>query len=370
MLILPGAHAMLPDGNLMSVEVASKLLALVRAGATIVFTHMPDRTPGHAPTSNTKALKQLSDELFGGTFVRNRDNVMVKPVGKGRVIKGPYEAESFNSIGLEPDVLLTDSTGRSAEGVAWTHRKTDQQEIYFISNQWNKHRKVSVSLRTQGKQPVLYDPVFDETGSAADWKVDQGRTTLSVTLEANGSLFIILGPKRTDRESARTPLTSVVTLNDQWTVAFDAALGGVEVPVRFESLSDWSQHTDTKIKYYSGTAVYSRSFSWTDRQPGSRVWLALGRVENIAEVTVNNISCGVAWTAPYRVDITKALKAGENIVQVAVTNTWANRLLGDQSLPEEKRITKTNAPYRLAGKPLLPAGLLGPVRILTSANTP
>jgi len=68
---------------------------------------------------------------------------------------------------------------------------------------------------------------------------------------------------------------------------------------------------------------------------------------------------------PYRVDITKALKPGINELKIEVTNTWANRIIADQRLPEEKRITWTSAPFRLQGKPLLPAGLMGPVQVMT-----
>ena len=69
------------------------------------------------------------------------------------------------------------------------------------------------------------------------------------------------------------------------------------------------------------------------------------------------------WTAPHRLDISKAIKKGENKIEIEVTNTWANRLIGDSKLPEDKRITKTTAPFRLEGNPLNPAGLLGPVLI-------
>ena len=83
----------------------------------------------------------------------------------------------------------------------------------------------------------------------------------------------------------------------------------------------------------------------------------------MADVTINGVSCGILWTPPYRLDISKAIKKGTNIITIAVVNTWANRLIGDSKLPENKRITKTTAPFRLEGKPLNPAGLLGPVII-------
>ncbi len=89
----------------------------------------------------------------------------------------------------------------------------------------------------------------------------------------------------------------------------------------------------------------------------------INNFSSIAEVKVNGVSCGVLWTPPYQLEISKALKKGENTIAVEITNTWANRLIGDQKIPVNKRITNTTAPFRLAGKPLNPAGLLGPVTL-------
>jgi hypothetical protein len=126
----------------------------------------------------------------------------------------------------------------------------------------------------------------------------------------------------------------------------------------------WTESTVDGIRHYSGTASYTRSFSW---QPAGasphRVWLDLGRVANLAEVSVNGIPCGVAWTPPYRVEVTAALRPGGNQLRVDVTNTWFNRLAGDQKLPPAERWTWTTAPDRTEKKPLLDAGLLGPVTL-------
>ena len=88
--------------------------------------------------------------------------------------------------------------------------------------------------------------------------------------------------------------------------------------------------------------------------------LHFGSVASMAEVIVNGISCGTVWTAPYRVDITKAVKPGRNEVKIEVLNTWTNRMIGDARLPAEKRISSTVYPFKMEGKPLLPAGILGP----------
>jgi hypothetical protein len=85
---------------------------------------------------------------------------------------------------------------------------------------------------------------------------------------------------------------------------------------------------------------------------------------NIATVKVNGIDCGTIWTHPYSVDITKTIKQGENKVEIFVTNTWHNRLIGDELLPQEKRVTWVTAPFRLKGKPLLPAGIVGEVKLI------
>ena len=72
----------------------------------------------------------------------------------------------------------------------------------------------------------------------------------------------------------------------------------------------------------------------------------------------------VLWTKPYSINITKAIKQGANTIEIAVTNTWHNRLIGDDLLPQEKRITWTTAPFRLKGKSLLPAGIVGTIKLV------
>jgi hypothetical protein len=87
-------------------------------------------------------------------------------------------------------------------------------------------------------------------------------------------------------------------------------------------------------------------------------------IYNIASVKVNGIDCGTIWTAPYQVDISKALKEGPNSIMIAVINTWHNRLILDEALPPSKRVTWTTAPFRLKDKPLLPAGITGNIKII------
>ena len=98
----------------------------------------------------------------------------------------------------------------------------------------------------------------------------------------------------------------------------------------FENLTDWTAHPDKYIQYYSGTAVYSKELELTEEETGGKVWLNLGSVKNLAEVTVNGRQLGILWKAPFRVDISAAVLPGKNTIEVKVVNLWVNRMIGDQ----------------------------------------
>jgi hypothetical protein len=273
-------------------------------------------------------------------------------------------------LGLTRDLVINADTAdanKQANRIAWTHRAGDGFDIYFLANQDSVQRLLRLSLRVSGKVPELWDPLTGSIEPATDWVIEKGRTTLPVRLYPNGSLFIVFRQRAKNQQGEKGKWTSVpapLVLDGEWKVSFDPAYGGPEKSVLFNQLSDWSRSDDSTIKYYSGVAAYSKKFNWNfDTGKHIPVWLSTGKVANIASVYVNGVFCGIAWTAPYRVNVSKAIKKGENEVRIEVSNTWANRLIGDQRLPEPKRITNTNSPYRLQGQPLLEAGILGPVTI-------
>jgi hypothetical protein len=369
LLVLPGHHPMMPDGKAMSPEVAAKLLQMVNEGATLLVNEKFNHTFGlQNAVENDKKTLAIIDEIYKGKPTTINDGkIKMWNLGKGHVIEGPYLAESFSEIGIEKDIIAKDSGNLQAKDIAWTHRSGNGFDIYFISNQQSNQRIINLSLRVQGRIPEIWDPLTSEISVANEWKIENARTQLPIRLDPNGSVFVILKHETTDKSANKgknwVEFKSDLTLDGSWQVSFDSKSGGPANPVFFDHLEDWSKHSDSSIRYYSGTATYNKTFSWNKTPTQHHVWLNLGEIANIAEVKVNNIPCGVTWTAPYRVDIIRALKQGENQLNIEITNTWANRLIGDQSLSEAKRITWTTAPYRLEGKPLLKAGLLGPVRL-------
>ncbi|OUJ69806.1 DNA-binding protein [Hymenobacter crusticola] len=368
LLVVPGAQTMWPDSTSMSPEVASKLLSLVREGATLLINRKPSRSPElrNFPAAD-QTVQQLASQLYAGASAAGSPTGW--QVGKGRILQGPYTASSFDDLGLTRDVVASTTNGQPAKAVAWTHRTDPQFDIYFISNQLDTARTIALSLRVAGRQPELWDAVTGTIRPASEWRMENGRTLLPVRLDRNGSMFIVFQQPTTAQGAQAGPNWSepqvVQTLAGDWQVSFDQQVNGPAQPIVFKALTDWSQHPDDQIKYYSGTATYTKTFTWKPTKSKQPIYLDLGRIANIAEVQVNGKPCGIAWTAPYRVDITPALKKGKNQLRIEVTNTWANRLIGDHALPKDKQVTSTTAAYRLEGKPLLPAGLLGPITLKT-----
>ena len=158
----------------------------------------------------------------------------------------------------------------------------------------------------------------------------------------------------------------VLTLDGPWQVSFDPKWGGPE-ELTFDKLYDWSKSKNDGIKYYSGIATYRKTFVRPESlKNDSKVWLHLGKVHEIARVRLNGKELGVVWCAPWQIDISDALKSGNNLLEIELANLWPNRLIGDSDKLQGQRFTWTvRHPYNSASK-LLPSGLLGPVELRSS----
>ena len=174
------------------------------------------------------------------------------------------------------------------------------------------------------------------------------------------AVFVVFSGKG---EAARTlPPRSesvLVEVGGPWEVVFQEKRGA-PASATFEKLSSYTESAVPGIKYFAGIASYINNFT-AGPVEGDAV-LDLGCVRDLAEVYVNGEYCGTAWKEPYRVNVSKALKAGENRLEVRVANVWPNRLIGDEQ-PGAVRVAWTDSRAYSAGDALRPAGLLGPVRL-------
>jgi hypothetical protein len=184
-------------------------------------------------------------------------------------------------------------------------------------------------------------------------------------------------------------LPQPLPLNGSWEVCFQTNRGAPE-RVMFDSLMDWSRHTNAGVKYFSGTATYLKQFNVPKEYlvPGQHLSLDLGSVAVIARVTLNGKDLGILWTPPFQADVTGALQPGENQLEIQVVNLWPNRMIGDEQLPEDSvrkkdgtleawpawlqarepspacRLTFTTWRLWKKDSQLQPSGLLGPVRLI------
>lgn len=269
------------------------------------------------------------------------------------VLREPYHDDDFSSIGLYRDVVVP-------EEVAWTHRRGEEADIYFIANQNEKEGKdFTASFRIQGVKPQLWNAMTGEISSPVQWQEKDGRTEVQLALEPSESVFVVFSKTDALPQGLPLVLNHIQPLQAKgWKLHFNA----LNLDVRQDSLTDWSLSENEKIRYYSGTAVYTTTFNWKTKLGEERIFLNLGKVKDVATVRINGKECGTVWTAPYEVEATHVLKKGKNMLEIEVANTWANALLGADSGKAPFAGIWTNGKYRRAEKTLLPAGLLGGLR--------
>jgi len=334
-LVLPEGTSyrllVLPPGETMRPEVLRKLKALVAAGATVIGP-APKKSPSleNYPKCDQE-VEALAKELWGSGKIRPvTDLQTVLPCG--------------------PDVVVP-------PGVVWKHRSDGNREIYFIANQENKARDEKLSFRVKGKKPELWWPESGKTEPTSAFKLQGDRVEMPLHLEPLTSVFVVFEkPATQDRvaapEQKPSPITQEIT--GPWEVQF----GGKKVML--EKLMPWPEHADPEVKYYSGEAVYRKEFE----APFSKLEMVLdlGTVNAIAKVILNGQDLGTLWKPPYRIDVSKAMKAGKNLLEITVVHTWHNRIIGDL----QPGATPTIFISRKSGGPrdaLQPSGLLGPVTI-------
>ena len=222
-------------------------------------------------------------------------------------------------------------------------------------------------------------PVVKVTKDGQLLKPSVGLCPIRVTYSDNGKLAVTVtepGDYRLERADGKHTTLSVpevlapINLAGPWRLRFPSAFDAALKQLDLLQLSSWSDSSDDVIRYFSGTATYEIQINLPPKifVAGRRLMLDLGRVEVIAEVRVNGKDIGTLWKQPFAVDITDAVTPGSNTIEIMVTNTWWNRLAGDESLPDDKRTTFTVWKPKSSRTPLMPSGLLGPVNIQSSMN--
>jgi len=237
----------------------------------------------------------------------------------------------------ENDLTVSDTTGGIRIG--HIHRKEGEKDIFFIANLTHRQGTAVCSFNVTGMKPELWDPVKGTMRPLAEYEDTGSRTTIPIKFDDARSFFIVFREKgkRGRKAGINFPeKREIAVIGGSWKVTFDPVWGGPAEPVIFETLTDWIQHTEKGIKYYSGTAIYRTEFDSPEKEEKGTVLIDLGEVKHIARVKINGNDLGVVWTAPWDVEVPgDMLKDSGNLLEIEVTNVWANRLIGDEQEPED-----------------------------------
>jgi hypothetical protein len=428
----------LPPAGQYTPRMLRKIKELAEAGATLVGPK-PTQSPSleNYPACDGE-VRQLATALWGAC---DGKSITENKCGAGKIIWGQPLSDVFAALRVEPDFACAPT---NEPKVAYIHRTTGDAELYFVSNQKPVVQELQCIFRVSGKQPELWHPDTGRMELAAVFREEAGRTIVPLLLDPAGSVFVVFrnaaGSRTHFTATCSTPIASepdsfpamtitrdpkgnlvpaiwksgVFTfhtsagqvqtlqagtvpqpreLEGAWELSFPPNWGAPE-KITLPKLASWTAHENPGVKYFSGTAGYRKTFDLpADWVAGDKeLMLDLGAVKNLAEVSLNGRDLGILWKPPFRVDISGAARAGENRLEIKVTNLWCNRLIGDEQLPDDiewarsgfwahagpeawptwllqgqprpsGRKTFTTWHYFTKDSPLLESGLLGPVTV-------
>ena len=367
---------------------------------------------GRIAPSEEVEYKRIADTMWAGCEGRATS----ARYGRGTIYCLADARESLAAMAVAPDfsyqVNAAGDGAQSEPAFEYVHRRTGSAEIYFVRNTQPRELQATLSFRVRGRAPELWNVDDGARVSALAYKeTKEGRTEIPLTFPAKGSVFLIFerpverhvvkiekdgisifpsihrgtgvfasGEREfvatipgtylaTDSQASKT--TFVVKPADletparmSWTLSFPAGWGA-PLSVPWQHFQSWTESTDPGIRYFSGTADYRTTLHVPSGLLGShrQLWLQLGQVREIATVTVNGRAAETLWRQPFAVRIDPLVHAGDNILEIEVTNLWPNRLIGDLQPLAKAQFTHTNVRAYTKDSPLLPSGILEPVTL-------
>lgn len=340
----------LPDSETMRPEMLARIAKLVEAGATVVGAP-PQRSPSLADFDDADArVRDLAGALWNNERVTTDTNLQ-------RVLL---------NTGTVADVKLPPQSP-----VLWIHRRTADREIYFLTNQSEEAIDFVAGFRAKGMRPEWWDPISGARRSLPEFRGTAEHIQVPLRLAPLESGFVVFSPVDGAAPTGKNyPKMAVLAeLAGPWSVRFQNDFLGVDKTVELTTLMDWTEHPDEDIRYFSGSATYRKTFAAPELPEEKRIWLELDEAAVVANVSLNGRYVGGLWTAPWRIDLTDFLQAGDNELALEVTNLWVNQRIKDAGLPAAQRKTWTLTGVMPGeGAELMKSGLLGRVRLTSTVD--
>ena len=273
----------------------------------------------------------------------------------GRVIATSDLRAALDELGMRPALEVDGAPIRQIG------RMIDGRRLTFFANPSADPVEFRVLVSDPARPLVAWDPVelrtesprVDAAGSDGD------RVAYRLSLPAFGSVFVL----EADERPATASVVHAIPLEGAW----DLQLPGRPPMAMSAGPRLWTD-LDDEARAFSGSATYSLEFLLTERElEADRLLVDLGVVRDIARVIVNAVDCGVAWTPPFRLDVTAALRVGRNVIRVEVVTPWRNRLIAEAGVPSGEAFEPMTAVFEASARPL-PAGLAGPVALVAEST--
>lgn len=341
----------LPRSGEITLAALQKIAGLVKDGAQI-WGNRPIGSPSRLDMGKVDEYKWWTNLLWGNATSG------VKKYGLGSVYYGMTLEEALLKADIRPDVQ-PENPVQSTKKLYVTHRALGNADVYFLNNHQDQAISGKYLLRSSFRHLQWWDPTTGRRFDLESSRNADGRLAVNLKLEPRESCFLVC----TEKEEA-LPLKSfqkaveIKSYPNGWMVNFPENRGGPGT-ITMDRLIDWTQSNQPGIRHFSGTAVYTKIIELDSLKSTKPSTLTLQTLNAVSTVYVNDQLAGTIWCSPWNVDVTHLLKPGPNKLEIRVTNTWINRLIGDASLPEGSRFSWTNYPVAKPTDGLQPSGLTG-----------
>jgi hypothetical protein len=342
--------------NSVSVPVPTLLRArdFARAGgAVIAVGRLPEEGAGLVRMAEQRQeIKSLSKEIWGD--------------GNGVFLKNLKDLPTWLDQHLGPDFRMKIGTNE----FGYIHRRSNKRDVYFVANGTGREVSAELHFRVTGKKLDRWNPMDGRVTGVRNFRTEGSVTTMPVTLGPWQSAAFVFASEvsNSSQEILRSQTsTTVYPVRGPWQVNFPQPLNQ---SFQWTNLRDWIASSETKD--FSGMAEYRTGVNlpanFNSTLPAR---IDLGEVKESAEVVVNGKSIGIAFMAPYQVEVTDLLKPGENQLEIRVANLWNNHVLAMPKNPSTVPAPGygiTDVLYGPSERKPLSSGLLGPVQIVQEVD--
>jgi hypothetical protein len=338
----------------------AKLLALARAGGTVVFEGgLPEDVPGFGELAARRLeLLGLLDNLSSSD----------EPAKHVKIASNGLDA-MLDELGIVRERM-------SDLGIRCVRRRHAEGYHYFVVNRGGRDFSGVLPLARAFRSAVGLDPM--QPGRAGVLRAGSGRQGKGVELAlAAGESLVIRTFDRREVDAGPFPVLEAAgagsDLTGMWRLEFVSGGPELPAPADLPVLGSWTALADPRARAFHGTGRYRLDFELA-AAPVGRLGLELGRVAGTARVQFNGIPVGPSWCAPHRLEVTGLAKPGRNTLEVEVTNLAANRIadLDRRKIPwklfhEINFVNIDYQPFDAAAWAPVESGLLGPVRLVPLA---